>query len=58
MLLGALAPPLRQALFPPVAQQQAMLDALAQLGILLLLLVTEAHNSASRPADRCGCWLR
>ena len=52
--LGALAPGLWRALFPPVAQQQAMLDAVSQLGILLLLLITgmETNLSVFRNARR------
>src|SRR5499427_5111372 len=52
--LGALAPQLWHALFPAVAQQQAMLDAVAQLGILLLLLITgmETNLSVFREARR------
>ena len=55
-VLGALAPQLWHALFPAVAQQQAMLDAVAQLGILLLLLITgmetdlAVFRAAGRPA--------
>jgi len=54
--LGALAPALWHGLFPAVAQQQAMLDAVSQLGILLLLLITgmetdlSVFRSARRPA--------
>ena len=54
--LGALAPGLWHGLFPAVAQQQAMLDAVSQLGILLLLLITgmetdlSVFRSARRPA--------
>ena len=53
-VLGALAPPLWHGLFPAVAQQQAMLDAVAQLGILLLLLITgmETDLSVFRDARR------
>lgn len=39
-LLGALAPEWQQAVFPPVKEQKAMLDAIAQFGVLLLLLLT------------------
>src|ERR1700746_2804423 len=55
-MLGALAPQLWHALFPAVAQQQAMLDAVAQLGIVLLLLITgmetdlAVFRAAGRPA--------
>jgi Kef-type K+ transport system membrane component KefB/nucleotide-binding universal stress UspA family protein len=55
-VLGALAPTLWQAIFPAVAQQQAMLDAVAQLGILLLLLITgmETDLSVFRDARRAA----
>jgi Kef-type K+ transport system membrane component KefB/nucleotide-binding universal stress UspA family protein len=55
-VLGALAPQLWHGLFPAVAQQQAMLDAVSQLGILLLLLITgmetdlSVFRNARRPA--------
>jgi Kef-type K+ transport system membrane component KefB len=39
-VLGALWPQLQHALFPPTSEQKAMTDAVAQLGILLLLLLT------------------
>jgi len=53
-VLGVLAPQLWHGLFPAVAQQQAMLDAVAQLGILLLLLITgmETDLSVFRDARR------
>jgi Kef-type K+ transport system membrane component KefB/nucleotide-binding universal stress UspA family protein len=53
-ILGALAPQLWHALFPDSAQQQAMLDAVAQLGIVLLLLITgiETDLSVFRNARR------
>ena len=53
-VLGALAPLLWHGLFPSVAQQQAMLDAVSQLGILLLLLLTgmETDLSVFREARR------
>jgi Kef-type K+ transport system membrane component KefB len=38
--LGALLPDLQQALFPAAPEQKAMLDGIAQVGILLLLLLT------------------
>jgi Kef-type K+ transport system membrane component KefB/nucleotide-binding universal stress UspA family protein len=38
-VLGAFSLPLQHALFPPGAEQKAMLDGVAQLGILLLLLL-------------------
>jgi Kef-type K+ transport system membrane component KefB len=55
-VLGALAPQLWQRLFPAVARQQAMLDAVSQLGILLLLLITgmETDLSLFRNARRQG----
>jgi Kef-type K+ transport system membrane component KefB/nucleotide-binding universal stress UspA family protein len=39
-VLGALWPELQQSLFPASPDQKAMIDAVAQLGILLLLLLT------------------
>jgi Kef-type K+ transport system membrane component KefB/nucleotide-binding universal stress UspA family protein len=39
-VLGALWPALQQTLFPTNPDQKAMIDAVAQLGILLLLLLT------------------
>jgi Kef-type K+ transport system membrane component KefB len=53
-VLGALAPGAWHALFPAVAQQQSMLDAVSQLGILLLLLITgmETNLSVFRDARR------
>ena len=39
-LLGALLPDFQHALFPAAKEQKAMLDAVAQFGILLLLLLT------------------
>src|SRR6266704_7117331 len=38
--LGALAPDLQHAIFPKSPEQKAMLDGIAQFGILLLLLLT------------------
>jgi len=38
--LGALWPTLQHTLFPTTPDQKAMIDAVAQLGILLLLLLT------------------
>jgi Kef-type K+ transport system membrane component KefB/nucleotide-binding universal stress UspA family protein len=55
-VLGMFAPTLWHELFPAGAQQKAMLDAVAQLGILLLLLVTgmetdlAVFRDARRPA--------
>lgn len=39
-ILGVFAPSAEQALFPAAPEQKAMLDAIAQVGILLLLLLT------------------
>jgi len=39
-VLGALLPDLQHALFPPDPAQKAMLNAISQLGILLLLVMT------------------
>jgi hypothetical protein len=39
-VLGALWPELQHSLFPASSDQKAMIDAVAQLGILLLLLLT------------------
>ena len=39
-LLGALFPDLQHALFPAAKEQKAMLDAIAQFGVLLILLMT------------------
>jgi len=39
-LLGAIFPGFQHALFPPAPAQNAMFDAMAQFGILLLLLLT------------------
>ncbi|HVS77185.1 MAG TPA: cation:proton antiporter [Steroidobacteraceae bacterium] len=39
-VLGHIAPAAQSALFPHAPQQRAMLDAVAQLGVLLLLLLT------------------
>jgi Kef-type K+ transport system membrane component KefB/nucleotide-binding universal stress UspA family protein len=55
-VLGSLAPALWHSLFPDSATQKAMLDAVAQLGILLLLLMTgmetdlAVFRDARRPA--------
>ena len=38
--LGLLVPDLQQAIFPRLPEQKAMLDGIAQFGILLLLLLT------------------
>jgi Kef-type K+ transport system membrane component KefB/nucleotide-binding universal stress UspA family protein len=39
-LLGALSPQLQHALFPASAEQKALVEGVAQLGIMLLLLLT------------------
>jgi Kef-type K+ transport system membrane component KefB len=39
-MLGLISPHLQHTLFPPTAEQKGMLDAVSQLGILLLLLLT------------------
>jgi K+:H+ antiporter len=39
-LLGALFPDLHHAIFPGAKEQKAMLDAVAQFGVLMLLLLT------------------
>ena len=46
-VLGALWPQLQHALFPPSPEQKAMTDAVAQLGILLLLLLTGMETDLS-----------
>jgi len=53
-VLGALAPTLWHDLFPGSAEQKAMLDAVSQLGVLLLLLMTgmETDLSVFRDARR------
>ncbi|MDB5596446.1 MAG: sodium/hydrogen exchanger [Hyphomicrobiales bacterium] len=39
-VLGALAPDIQHVLFPPRPEQKAMLNAVSELGILMLLLLT------------------
>lgn len=46
-VLGAIAPSLQHTLFPDSAGQKAMLDAVSQLGILLLLLLTGMETDLS-----------
>ncbi len=46
-VLGALWPGLQRNLFPPSPDQQAMIEAVAQLGILLLLLLTGMETDLS-----------
>ena len=55
-ILGALAPAAWHSLFPGAPEQQAMLDAVSQLGILLLLLMTgmETDLSVFRHARRAA----
>src|SRR5262249_11634241 len=62
-VFGALAPQLWHHLFPDGAEEKAMLDGIAQLGILLLLLMTgmetdlAVFRTARRPAiyvSLCG----
>ena len=62
-LLGALFPDLHQALFPAMKEQKAMLDAVSQFGVLLILLLTgmetdlklvRSSSRASISASVCG----
>jgi len=46
-VLGAISPSLQHALFPDSAGQKAMLEAISQLGILLLLLLTGMETDLS-----------
>jgi Kef-type K+ transport system membrane component KefB/nucleotide-binding universal stress UspA family protein len=46
-VFGSLFPTLQHALFPAAAGQKAMLDAVSQLGILLLLLLTGMETDLS-----------
>src|SRR3984893_6124600 len=46
-VLGALWPDLQHAIFPSGPQQKAMIDAVAQLGILMLLLLTGMETDLS-----------
>ena len=54
--LGALLPDLQHALFPRSPEQKAMLDGIAQFGILLLLLLTgmEADLKLVRTVGRAA----
>jgi len=45
---GALLPSLQHTLFPPMAAQQGMLEGVAQLGVLMLLLITGMEMDFSR----------
>jgi Kef-type K+ transport system membrane component KefB/nucleotide-binding universal stress UspA family protein len=47
-VLGALLPEVQRALFPADPQQKAMLDGVAQLGVLMLLLITGMEMDFSR----------
>jgi Kef-type K+ transport system membrane component KefB/nucleotide-binding universal stress UspA family protein len=55
-VLGHIAPAAELALFPHVPQQSAMLEAVAQLGVLLLLLLTgmETDLSVMRRSGRAA----
>jgi Kef-type K+ transport system membrane component KefB/nucleotide-binding universal stress UspA family protein len=55
-VLGFISPPAELALFPHAPAQKAMLDAVAQLGVLLLLLVTgmETDLSVMRNSGRAA----
>ena len=46
-VLGAVAPDLQQALFPPSGEQKSMIDAVSQLGVLMLLLLTGMETDLS-----------
>src|SRR5947207_2614149 len=46
-VLGAISPDLEHMLFPRTAEQKAMLDAVAQLGVLMLLLLTGMESDLS-----------
>src|SRR5258708_9156208 len=46
-VLGALWPDLQQSLFPQSREQQSMIDAVSQLGILMLLLLTGIETDLS-----------
>ena len=52
-VLGALWPDAQHALFPPSKDQKAMLDAISQFGILLLLLLTGMETDL-KLAQRVG----
>jgi K+:H+ antiporter len=55
-VLGALLPDLQHALFPAVKEQKAMIDAVAQFGILMLLLLTgmETDLKLARQSGRAS----
>jgi Kef-type K+ transport system membrane component KefB/nucleotide-binding universal stress UspA family protein len=46
-VLGALWPDIQHAIFPPDREQKAMIDAVAQLGILMLLLLAGMETDLS-----------
>jgi len=46
-VLGELSPDLQHAIFPPNREQKAMIDAVSQLGILMLLLLTGMETDLS-----------
>ncbi|MGH8287870.1 MAG: cation:proton antiporter [Steroidobacteraceae bacterium] len=50
-ILGHIAPAAELALFPHAPEQRAMLDAVAQLGVLLLLLLTGMETDLSLMRD-------
>ena len=52
-VLGALFPDVQHFLFPAAKEQKAMLDAIAQFGILVLLLLTGMETDL-RLARQCG----
>jgi len=47
-VFGALLPSLQHRLFPPMAAQQGMLEGVAQLGVLMLLLITGMEMDFAR----------
>jgi Kef-type K+ transport system membrane component KefB/nucleotide-binding universal stress UspA family protein len=57
--LGALWPEAQQALFPPVPAQKAMLDGVAQIGVLLLLVLAgmETDVKLMRKSGAAAVWV-
>jgi K+:H+ antiporter len=55
-VLGALWPHLQEAIFPNSLQQKSMIDAVSQLGVLMLLLLTgmETDLSVVKKAGRAA----
>lgn len=55
-VLGALWPEAQQALFPAVREQKSMIDAISQIGVLMLLLLTgmETDVTLVRRAGRAA----